>query len=350
MTRATVESIVADRDALRCLRALAKLVEAGERLPFERRPRVRGMLGALAALQWAVESAGIWKFLAEEEGSAFHECVGWCRDLGARRAVAYLDAVAALYPRGRVPRDAARRYALVERIERKSVRTGEPNALRVLDKKHRGATDDMARKVRAWAKSHVAEIEAVVPSAPQRERRGVSALAPSMAPRLTGAELKAKNRAALREELARADAPYADGPVDPRVVRFYDALRDLTKTQWVTIAVRVFAKPVRYERAYERISEAVLDAIRGDLMSREEWKRRSVPAFAVRDAADSIFAELPEVVRHAGKPLRLRYLAERAANKVCSVLLVRDEIAEQETAVKAAQVLLEPFDGIVRVL
>ena len=150
--------------------------------------------------------------------------------------------------------------------------------------------------------------------------------------------------------MARDEAEYGGGPVDARIVRFYDALPGVTKKQWVTIATRLLAKPVRYERAYERISEAVLDAIRGDLMSRDEWMRRSVPAYAVRRAADVVIARLPETVRHAGKALRLSYLARRAANGVCSLLLVYDEIAEQETAMKAAQVLLEPFEGIVTVL
>ena len=209
MTRRELSTILAERDAVRCLRRLAELVEAGDRLPFERRLPTRGMLGALDALHRAVALGGMWKFLAEDTGGAFHECIGWCRDVGAERMVNYLEAVAALYAGGKVPRNKARRYTLVARIERQSVRTGEPNALRVLDRKHRGATDDMARKVRAWARSHVTEIEAVIPTSRERGRGEASALLAAEA-----ALVKIEGMAAGRDATQRKQraAPRASSP------------------------------------------------------------------------------------------------------------------------------------------
>ncbi len=49
-------------------------------------------------------------------------------------------------------------------------------------------------------------------------------------------------------------------------------------------------------------------------------------------------------------PLRLRHVTQRAEKGVYLVLLLEDLIAEQEAALQAARVLLEPFEGIVTVL
>ncbi len=178
------------------MHAAADLDEGFAAAPFPERDDPLAMLGGLWALHLFVTMEGIWKFLAEPAGTAFHETLEWCERVGAERAVAYLREVAALYPGGEVPTDDEDRYALVEEMEHR----GKPDPLRQLDRKHAGAMDELADRVRDWLRAHRTEVEQALEEASQH--------APAEEPVTDlGADVEA-----LLARLERAVHPPREGP------------------------------------------------------------------------------------------------------------------------------------------
>ena len=114
-------------------------------------PNAPNMLLVLRALYVSTRFEGIWKFLNSSEiGALAHDAETWCRAIGARRAAAYLAETAALFPRGRVPRDDIRRVELVEALSEK--RRSDPLAR--LDRKYAGAVDEMVDALRNYLRAH----------------------------------------------------------------------------------------------------------------------------------------------------------------------------------------------------
>jgi hypothetical protein len=61
------------------------------------------MVWGLASFQRAISVGGVRQFLDQEEARAFHEIEQWCREIGARRAAAYLAATAKLFQKVESP-------------------------------------------------------------------------------------------------------------------------------------------------------------------------------------------------------------------------------------------------------
>ena len=117
-------------------------------------PNAANMLLVLRAFYVSVSMEGMWKFLVSGEiGGLAPDAEIWCRTIGAQRAAAYLAATARLFPRGRVPRDEIRRFELVEVLSDMND-TERPDLLGRLDRKYRGAIDEMVDALRAYLQSH----------------------------------------------------------------------------------------------------------------------------------------------------------------------------------------------------
>ncbi|HKN69094.1 MAG TPA: DUF4375 domain-containing protein [Gemmatimonadaceae bacterium] len=129
-------------------------------IDFHERPHPLGMLGGLCVLHFDVASEGIWKFLDQSEGAGFHETVSWCKQLGAHRTVEYLTAVAALYPRGKVPTDDSARAQVLMDVQDETGGIDSPDAFTLLDRTYRDdVIAEIPRCLRAYLKQYHEEIE-----------------------------------------------------------------------------------------------------------------------------------------------------------------------------------------------
>jgi hypothetical protein len=173
-----IDAALVVRHPIDFMLAVAALDEryAGE--PFADRPDPLGMLGGLGVFHSQVEAAGIEKFLAEPEGAAFDQTLAWCERVGAEEAADFLREVAALYPDGEVPTDDGERYVVLEELD-----GTRPRPLRQLARRHAGAMDDLADRVREWLRAHRAEVECALEAesrdAPAKRPSRTSARSPS---------------------------------------------------------------------------------------------------------------------------------------------------------------------------
>ena len=96
---------------------LWKLTMPAFKLPLAELPELVRMVRVMLFLDFHVRytRGGIEEFLSdwisetnEYFSTYFHDAERWCRDIGAHRAAAYLRAVGALFPGGKVPTDAAK--------------------------------------------------------------------------------------------------------------------------------------------------------------------------------------------------------------------------------------------------
>ena len=117
---------------------------------FEQRPELTQMAISLRALHLYAGHEGMWKFL--NNGGAAEDLArieGWCRRIGARRAVAYIRDTARAFPGKRVPSDDAERHRLLADFSDR-----DPDPLAVIDAKHEGALDDMLVRFHRYLRKH----------------------------------------------------------------------------------------------------------------------------------------------------------------------------------------------------
>ncbi len=149
-----IDAVLALRDRDAFMLAAADLDDRRGTTPFQERPEPLGMLGGLWGLYFMVSADGIGKFLAEPEGSAFHETIAWCEHVGAEEMADCLREVAALHPDGEVPVDDDERYFVLEELESR-----RPRALKQIARRYATALDDLADRVHDWLSTHRPEVE-----------------------------------------------------------------------------------------------------------------------------------------------------------------------------------------------
>jgi len=103
-----------------------------------------------------VDVYGIERFFInwpEPYAAYTNEAIAWYRAIGAARASRYLQRSAALFPNGKPPADDAEAVEAVDRVQ-----AARPTAFTDLDRKFRGATTELMRRVRVYLLSHAAEL------------------------------------------------------------------------------------------------------------------------------------------------------------------------------------------------
>jgi hypothetical protein len=83
------------------------------------------------------------------------EAIAWYRTIGAARAARYLQRAVALFPKGKPPAESGEALEAMDRIKER-----RPTAFSDLDRKFRGATTELMRRVRVYVLSHAAELRA----------------------------------------------------------------------------------------------------------------------------------------------------------------------------------------------
>ncbi len=342
---ARIDRILAEEDRDLFIQAAGELDASGE---LGQGPEPLGMLGGLWVLYLQVSADGIWKFVGESTGEAFHETLAWCERVEAERAAAYLRAVAALYPRGRVPKDEAARYAVVEKLEETS-----PDSLRALDGEYAGAMDELADRVREWLRAHRLEVVAAL----ERVSAGPAPAEPAV-------DVEADANALMQElwrsagEAASGRKPLARPAVAPdpatilaRIEAFTAALAALTPEGWLRITGEQLSQRTATNDA--RFQVATLQRSLAQEPGYVEKIGRAVRE--ARERAVSLTAPLPESVEapDGASGLRraaahLRQAAAYAAGTAGLTLEVLEVLLEQEGGAESARVLLAPFRGLMQ--
>lgn len=112
---------------------------------LDEKPRALRELLLVRIFAMDVQSGGGWKFLEHLESPPhLRELVTICDRIGANSAAAYLRAMRAAFPRGRIPTDPERREELLDAMSKR----GRDDPLRALDKQYQGATEEMVAAYR----------------------------------------------------------------------------------------------------------------------------------------------------------------------------------------------------------
>ncbi len=340
---------LAERDPGEMLRALYELDSKHNGMDFHRRPEPLGMLGGLWALHLGVMGGGIQDFLDRQEGAAFHETEEWCRRIGAKRARAYLHAVAKLYPGGRVPADGDERFKITSSFEDDLSILDPVSPLRKLDLKYKGAVDEMAEALRAWVTAHRAEVEAALAAPAQRDESPEhwEDLAEEAIATLEKAVQRIQDEGRARQLLAeQRGIRELDGREDPRMTKFINALAGLTEKQWLTICVRHLASARKMNKARLEVGDVALELHKGNLIDKELYERAVQKlAYAARERARAVIAKLPEQTTRARKPFPFRKAALFAMNDAWQALMVHDWLVVTKEGASAAQAAYAPFAG-----
>lgn len=349
------------RDALTLADALAQdtdddfcnaLLEATpnfDGLPFHERPDAVGMLGGLATLYSDVTNEGIWKFLAQHEGDGFAETHAWCAKIGAKGAVAYLDAAAALFPDGKVSRDGSKRDRILERLERR--KGGDP--LRALDKTHAKAMAAMATALRKYVKKRRAPLQTACDAKPDKP----VATEIEMMERALGelqrfvAKSEARQLELKTKAKARGIRPL-NGKEDPRMTAFFAALSALSVKDWTEIAQRGIKSAAKIKWGESRAFDVSSDLGRGNIIP-VATHDRSVHKPAMK-ARDRFFKEtvekLPVKAGRGADAIQLRLTVERMIIPATVVLMVYDWLMATQQGPKAVENVMAPFRGFAPLL
>ncbi len=349
----SLTSALSIKDPTHFLEALAALDERHNGMAFHARPEPVSMLGGLDALNADITLGGIKKFLCQWEGAGFHQTMVWCERIGARRVLAYLAAVAALYPGGRVPADDEARRRLVMDLEEATKSPLEPlDPLEKLDREYRGVTDDIAESLRVYVRTHRAAFERALAAPARRddsprsfeelaERHGEEALAA-----LDAAATRMKDEIAARHLLAEQRGMRdLDGSEDPRMTQFMGALHSLSVDEWIIICQRHVASPQKVNAARLEVTTLSTD-ISVRLWGSKKYRKLVLgPALRVRNRTMPVMKAIPAMVDLSGKEYPLQRVATAAAQAAWQALMLYDWLVVTEEGLKSARTLLAPFEG-----
>jgi hypothetical protein len=148
----TLKEVLAISDTSTFLDALIDLaVPPGTNFnpPPEKRHELRQMIATLSGFSLYAGNDGIWKWLIEDRAADwFAKLHQWLGRIGAKRAQAYLDATASVFPRGRIPEDDDMRADLL-------LDSAEVGAkLRALDRAYKDCFNEIAECLRVYIREH----------------------------------------------------------------------------------------------------------------------------------------------------------------------------------------------------
>lgn len=320
-------------------------------MPLHERPAPLAMLLTVCALHIDLSVDGIAKFLTQQEGAGFSDAFYFCRMSRAMRADKYLTAVAALFPKRKVPKDDAAREAIVFAAWEETSPLQGDDPFRKLDREYRqDALREIADSLRAYVRKNRRPIEKALatPAPPERTDADDIEEMETAVIGLEGAAQQMEDEAGALQMLAEARGTHAlDGTDDPRVVAFMSSLETLTVEQWLEICDRFLEKPAReMNRALGVVAGIASDLITGRLLGKERGKLVLDAALRVRDRTAPAMATLPAAVKHEGKAFELRKTALFVANRAWQALSYYDWLIVTKDGKRAAKTLLMPFAGL----
>jgi hypothetical protein len=147
-----LKEILAIQDTFKFLNALTNLaIPPGTNFhpPPERRHELRQMIVTLNGFCSYTECEGIWKWLIEDgQEQWFAKTQIWLGLIGAKRAVAYFDAVASAFPKGKIPKDDEARADLLLDSSELSAK------LRQIDLDYKDCFAELAEGLRQYIQQH----------------------------------------------------------------------------------------------------------------------------------------------------------------------------------------------------
>ncbi|HEX2777917.1 MAG TPA: hypothetical protein VHM30_00345 [Gemmatimonadaceae bacterium] len=325
-----IAEVLAVRRSTAFATALQQLDTASGLISFAQRPGILGRVGLLATLALALsERGGLRLFLDTPDGDGFRKLVTGCRAIGARKTERLLAAVAALYPRGRVPRDEGDRIDATAAIEgsRSIVERFDP--FDRVQRAHRGAFAELIACLRRYVR---AQAPALARGLARAERDRVARAAALKTAKKSARTGKTNRRSAKRPtRRAREVRPRVEGvprgresldrpgyeigqgqyPLAVDEGAIIAGLAALDVKGWRALVMHWIANARVMGDAKDEQSSTLADVLMGWHFPRAqvsawiaEGRRRWAPAEAAADA-------LPETMRIAGKTIPFRKAALR---------------------------------------
>lgn len=147
-----LKEILAISDSVKFLDALTDLaVPPGTNFnpPPEKRHELRQMIVTLRGFSLYAGNDGIWKWLIEDGAALWFAILQkWLKRIGAKGALAYVNAAASVFPRGRIPKDDDTRADLL--LDSAEV----SDKLRELDRAHKDCFKEIAERLRVYIQQH----------------------------------------------------------------------------------------------------------------------------------------------------------------------------------------------------
>jgi uncharacterized protein DUF4375 len=129
-----------------------------------RRPEAIRMILGIHQLWLDASTGGLWKYFEEwKAGDDYADILRWCRLIGAARAAGCLEAAAAVFPQGLVPRNDEERRRYVDQLGRR----GSTDPLAKLDRDYRDAVHELPQALRTYLRDHGEDVESWLGSKPQ---------------------------------------------------------------------------------------------------------------------------------------------------------------------------------------
>lgn len=320
-----ISAALAERRPEAFARALQAMDKGNSGIPFAERAGILGRVELLADFYLALsQTGGLRLFLDTPEGNGFRKLVFGCRVIDAPKTERLLAAVAALYPRGRVPRDEGDRLEATSEIDHSRSIAERVDPFVRIQRAHRGAAAELIARLRPYVRKHAS---ALATGLAQAERARLSRATAFRAAKKAAGGKRAGNssstaRPTLRNEpprKAKAARPAATQPA--AVVPTYPARIDadaiiaglsrLDAKGWLALVEHWIANARRLNEAIGDLSSALADVVMGRRFPRAEVEDWMEEGRRVWEPAERSAEAVPETVRLNGKAIPFRRAALR---------------------------------------
>ena len=164
----------ADPEILERLAEWAMAVPGRKAIPFADVPEGARMLALFDEFATYIGAGGLRNFADCSIGDEHAALRKWAVAIGAERTIAYLDAFAALFPRGRVPRDKDERSDALERRAKRDAKKGL-DPIQAVDRTYQGDVErELPMRVRDYVRFNLQRFE--------QESRAAAAQPPGSSP------------------------------------------------------------------------------------------------------------------------------------------------------------------------
>lgn len=351
-----IDRALATSDDGEFLDRIANVDERFNTVDVHLRPAPLNMLGTLWALHLHSTMHGIWMFIEQDVGDAFVESVEWCREIGAKRAVEYLEKARRVFPRGKVPRDREARQDFLEALEDKSTETGTPDPLRALDGEYADAMPELAQRVRAWVTANRAAMErdiagADAPSMSDAEKKEIEG-ALRLLRQLEAMEAAQKDSfeggiTQLRDAAQAAGLiPWNTKTDTANLKHFIESASRLTEKQWTTVATRYHASKKKIEAALDHVMGIDGKLMSGKVVNKSVYRQRQLALMEMIKALWKITDALPKQAVVKGRKIGLLFGAHHAVVVAAHTVRLHDWVLLAPRGAEHARHAYALFEGL----